>query len=244
MGVDASEFSDWTENLDPNLMYETIEEEIRYRFYTEIEKGEYLSLKDTSKQYDYINKQDFIYSDFSDYQENSCDVENNIVEYKEFYPYQKKIMNSNYVIIDELQKDIKFNKIKIFYNDEEVPFNFNNCDNCITNLDKIVSSNDKIILQLDKEYDAHYLTFYIEADSIYQNILYTLLTSNDIEGKYIAIRKIANSNLYNYIPNDRWFSMAEMSPILYSEVPVIEDDNTIIYPKINMCRYKEKLYYK
>lgn len=244
MGVDASEFSMWTDTLDPNLNYEKIEEEIRYKFYKEKEVGDYVLVSDNSSNYQYVDEDNFIYSEFSDYQEESCNNGDNIVEYKEFYPYQKKIMDSKYVIIDELKKAIKFNKIKVFYKETEIPFEFATCPNCISNLDNIVEINNRIVLQLDDYYDAHYLTFYIEADSTYQNILYTLLTSNDIEGKYIAIRKIANSNLYDYIPNDRWFSMAEMSPILYSDIPVIEDENTIIYPKVNMCRYKEKMVYK
>ena len=244
MGVEASEFSEWTEKLDPNLNYEKIEEERRYKFYNEIEVGEYLLVHDNSKNYQYVDEDNFIYSEFSDYQENACNEVDNIVEHKDFYPYQKKIMDSKYVIIDELQKNIKFNEIKVFYKEKEISFSFEKCTNCISNLDEIVEVNNKIILQLDDYYDAHYLTFYIEADSTYQNILYTLLTSNDIDGKFIAIRKIANSNLYDYIPNDRWFSMAEMSPILYSDIPVVEDENTIIYPKVNMCRYKEKMIYK
>ena len=238
--VNAEEYSDWVEWLDDVNKYDNVEMETRYRFYKEEIEGEYL-INDALNKYQYQDTDKFIYSEFSNWQEK-CEGENINIETKLLYPYQNIIVDTNYVYIDEIYSDISFNNIKIYSNGVEIPYTFEECDNCVNNYN-YVSKEEKVVLKLDKAYPSKSITFYLDANSNYPNVTYKLKTTYDKEGNKLAIVKIANSNLKDFIPNDRWFYLAMESDILYSETPILEDENTIIYPSQNMCRYQEKMPY-
>ena len=238
--VKAEEYSDWVEWLDNSIKYDDVETETRYRFYKEEIEGEYLT-SDTLNKYQYQDIEKFIYSEFSNWQE-TCNGENINIENKLLYPYKKLIVDTNYIYIDELYNDINNNNIKIYSNGIEVPYTFEVCENCVNNYNYI-KKGEKIILKLDKNYPSKSLTFYIDANSEYPNVTYKLKTTYDKDGTKLALVKIANTNLKDFIPNDRWFYLAMESDIMYSETPVLEDENTIIYPSKNMCRYQEKMTY-
>ena len=238
--VKAEEYSNWVESLDENTKYDEIQEEKRYRFYKEEIIGEYL-VSDTLNNYNYNDQNNYIYSDFSKWQD-TCEVKDGNVETKDFYPYKNLIVDSNYIIIDEINGEISFNDIKIFSNEEEINFEIEECDNCVSDFSKI-SKEEKLILKLEKNIPSKTITFYLDASDKYPNVTYKLKTTYDKEGTKIAIVKIANSNLKDFIPNDRWFYLAMESDIMYSETPVLEDNNTVIFPIKNMCRYQEKMTY-
>ena len=238
--TNAEEYSEWQQQLDFSIKYKNIETETRYRFYKEEIEGEYL-IKDTLDKYNYENKNKYIYSDFSLWQE-SCEVDNANIENKVVYPYKKLIVDTNYIHIYEFANNISFKDIKVFSNGKEIPYTYEVCDNCVSDYTKI-TKDEQIILKLDGSYPTKSLSFYIEANDGYPNIIYKIMTTYDIDGSKIGIAKVINSNLKDFVPDSRWYSLATESDIMYSDILVEEDDNTVIYPSKNMCRYQQKMTY-
>ena len=238
--VKAEEYSNWVEWLDDSIKYDNVQTETRYRFYKEEIEGEYL-INDTLNKYMYNDIENYIYSEFSNWQE-VCEVKDSNIENKILYPYKKLIIDSNYIIIDEVNGEIGFNDIKIFSDGKEILFEIEECDNCTKDY-SYMGREDKLILKLEETVPTKTLTFYLDAKKEYPNVIYKLKTTWDKEGNKLGIVKAANSNLKDYIPNERWFSNAMESDIMYSETPIMEDDNTVVYPSKNMCRYQEKMTY-
>ena len=238
--VKAEEYSDWVEWLDDSIKYDDIQTETRYRFYKEEIEGEYL-ISDTLNKYKYNNIDNYIYSEFSNWQD-VCDGEKAIIENKILYPYKKLIVDTNYIHLYGFAKDISINDIKVFSNEIEVPYTLDNCSNCVSDYSNI-SSSQKLILKLNKSYPSNSLSFYIDVNNEYPNIIYKLMTTYDIEAQKTALAIVINSNLKKFIPDNRWYTLAMESEVMYSEVPVIEDDNTVTYPSKNMCRYQDKMTY-
>lgn len=238
--VNAEEYSNWVESLDDSIKYDDVQTETRYRFYKEEIEGEYL-ISDTLNKYKYNDINDYIYSEFSDWQE-VCEGEYANIENKILYPYKKLVVDTNYIQIRGLTKDISFDDIKIYANEEEVSYEIVECDDC-TKSYNYITSNEKLILKLDNTYPSMSLSFYIKANSNYPNIIYRIETYYDENFEKIGIAYVANSNLNTFKPDERWLYLAMESDIMYSEVPVVEDTNTVIYPSKNMCRYQEKMTY-
>lgn len=238
--VKAEEYSNWVDWLDPSIQYEEVQTETRYRFYKEEIEGEYL-ISDTLNKYKYNDINDYIYSEFSNWQED-CNIENANIENKILYPYKKLIVDTTYVQIGDITKDISFDNIKIYFEGKEIPYEIVECEDCSKNYNYI-AKDQKLILKLDKTYPSMSLSFYIEANSEYPNLIYRIKTFYDEKLEKIALARVANSNLKEYIPDDKWLYLAMESDIMYSEIPIMEDDNTVIYPSKNMCRYQEKMTY-
>src|SRR5699024_6887043 len=106
-----------------------------------------------------------------------------------------------------------------------------------------ITKDEQIILKLDGSYPTKSLSFYIEANDGYPNIIYKIMTTYDIDGSKIGIAKVINSNLKDFVPDSRWYSLATESDIMYSDILVEEDDNIVVYPSKNMCRYQQKMTY-
>ena len=238
--VRAEEYSNWVDWLDPSIQYEEVQTETRYRFYKEEIEGEYL-ISDTLNKYKYNDIDDYIYSEFSNWQE-TCDGKFANIENKILYPYKKLVVDTNYVQIGDLTKDISFDDIKIYANEEEVSYEIIECDDCAKSYNHI-ASNEKLILKLDNTYPSMALSFYIKANSNYPSLVYRIKTFYDEKFEKIGIAYVGNSNLNTFIPNEKWLYLAMESDIMYSEVPVLEDTNTVTYPSKNMCRYQEKMTY-
>lgn len=238
--VKAEEYSNWVLELDDSIKYDDVQTETRYRFYKEEIEGEYL-INDTLNKYMYNDIENYIYSEFSNWQE-VCEVKDSNIENKMLYPYKKLIVDSNYIIIDEVNGGIGFNDIKIFSNGEEILFEIEECDNCVKDY-SYIERKDKLILKLEKTVPTKTMTFYLDAKKDYPNVTYRLKTSWDKEVEKTGIVKVANSNLKDFIPSNSWFYYSVESDIMYSETPIMEDDNTVVYPSKNMCRYQEKMAY-
>lgn len=230
--VHASEYGAWT--LKDENMKEDSEIEYRYRFYKEIKDGEYLSNNDEKvKEYSYKDNNDLEYSSYSEWLDE-CLVDEDIyqVEYSLVNIYQK-VLPTHFIMIDQIDSDVKLLDLKVYQNNEEVSYTFLPCANCIINKDQ--SLVGKIIkIQLDK---------IIENDNLKVDILfseevnYKLKTSYDANFNNVSLEKIVNGKDNKLIFDKTWLDKATYG----SEYYTIDNEDSDFVKNLgttNKCHYR------
>lgn len=161
--IKAFTYSDWTTEYYSEIDPMFVEKEVRYKWFLEdIINEQYLKENEGSQEF--INYEDFILSDYSDYSTiKPTENENIIVETKEI----EISLNSNGIVYVMLKKN-KFNspvyisEIKLIDVRDNSVIDYSFVDskyNALNNNSKKdymnVTNNDEIIIKLDKEYNVY-----------------------------------------------------------------------------------------
>ncbi len=118
---DYTDFSEYTENYIQSNDLTDVKIERRYKYYKlEKELGGYG--ENDSVEYPFIDKDDYIYTDYSDVSiEKPSEKEGRIIETINGYHYHK-VKDINFLKIKVLMSDIALSDIKILYKGEEIEY--------------------------------------------------------------------------------------------------------------------------
>jgi len=118
---DYSEFSEYTDRYIQSDDLTDVKVERRYKYYKfEKELGGYG--EDTTLDYPYIDKEDFIYTDYSNLSlDKPLEKEGRVIEEINGYHY-KKIKDINYITLEASMADLTLDNIKVLYNDAELDY--------------------------------------------------------------------------------------------------------------------------
>jgi len=241
-GIKAEvKYSDWVTELDPNIEYEDVIEEKRYRFYKENKIGKYISINNNlESDYEYIDYENFIISDYSDWvMELDLNKEYYEIDTSSVYPY-KKVGDTSYIHLFAFSHDVSFNNIKVYESKEEIEYEFINCENCTDDYEN-VHKGEKIILKLDKTVDTSKISLYLKVNPDHAYKSYSIGGSSDEDNKYKTFGRVVSINKINYIPDKIAVAIATKFESMYSKERIESDIFTTVYEPIIMHRYKEKL---
>ena len=112
--TDYSDFSDFTSEYAENNDLTDVKVERRYKYYyLEKELGEYGT--EPTLEYPYIDKEDFISTDYSNLSPNKPEErDNRIIDTVKEY-YYEKVKDVNYIEIGCLNEGFKISNIKVIY---------------------------------------------------------------------------------------------------------------------------------
>ena len=209
-----------------------VKTERRYKYYKFIKnKGSYD--KQTNEEYQYLDKEDFIYTTFSDWTENIIKgKEDRIIEEKTFYQYSK--VGPIDEVIFKATNDSNIKELKLYENGNLLDYNI------VSGNFGVLKENDEIIIKLSKEIELDNLKFSITSDGDAQ-IYYTYelafkgkgITYQNIEGGMLAKR---THTLYNK-------QLGYMNYYQYYSEQQLETGQGLKFVKqITKYRYKDKLY--
>ena len=237
--VKAEEYGAWAE-VDENMKKGAITEE-RYRFYKEEKVGEYLqNLDELEKNYQYKDKFDIKYLDYSNWYEE-CNVDTNIynIEYKTTNAYQS-VIPIRFLVLNNFSKDTSITKINIYNNDKLTDYEVLSCATCSNNLEKI-GKNNIVKLYFNEEIEVKNLK--IEIEFIDKDINYQITFSNDAQLNKISLQKEVSSNDTNFIFDKTWLNNSTYSNIFYTLEPINIDLFTKSLGTKEMCRYQKYLFF-
>lgn len=197
--------------------------EIRYRWYKEIEIGEYYPLKDINKE-DLIDKSKIIFGDYSLWKDKNCNLSETYYEVSRKIKYKYKRAESvRYVLIENF--DYK-NNLKIYNKNKEINY-------------KIISNeNSKITIDLNQLYLGETLLFYITGAKNYKIGLYTY---EDLKKEVIS-KTIGDETII--IPDKTWITEKSSFVEEFTNQEYENSDLTTLLKKYYECRYREKYVYK
>lgn len=242
------EWSDYSKDNYRKTELMDVEVERRYKWFKNKERGEYLDYDDGFSKYDYINSDEYKYSDFSEWQQVVPDEKNDrVIETKNKY-LVKKIKPIKNIYIKGVFKtnEVDLNQIIIYNNGEKINYN-PVCGDC-SGMFKLQSEIGILILELDDFYYLDNISIIINPVNIDDiDSLYFLVTSPDENSNsetifYSAIYKkdsfkYIHMNIYNFV----------------KKYPIYEEEIYYDYPpsfaasdymaEVKFYRYKDKQYY-
>lgn len=243
------EWSDYSEDSYSKTELIDVEVERRYKWFKSKERGEYLNYDEGIKKYDSVNKDNYKYSDYSNWQENSPEeITDRIIETKTKYFIKKiKPIKAIYIISGNFKTDeVDLNQIDIFNNGKKIAFE-SICGDCSGKY-KLKNKSGVLLLELDNFYYFDDLEIIINSPSI-KNInsihfLATALKENSDE-EALFYRYTFNGSKDSYI-NLSISDFTKVNPIYedglyYDELPALRLDD--YKEEIISYRYKDKLYY-
>ena len=247
-----SNYGEWSEYSKDNYS-ETelmdVEVERRYKWFKNKERGEYLNYDEGIKIYDNINKDDYKYSDYSDWQENNPEeITDRVIETQKKYFVKKiKPVNKLYILSGRFKTDkVNLNQIEIFNNGKKITFS-TICGGCSDNY-KLDNISGLLILEFD--------------DFYYFDDLKIVITSTELKNinslSFWVTSSVENSNedkiFYKYTyygssDNSLNLDISKFSKsnflyeegAYYDELPALRIDD--YKEEIISYRYKDTLYY-
>ena len=243
------EWGDYSEDSYSKTELMDVELERRYKWFKNKERGEYLSYDEGIKKYDNVDKNNYKYSDYSDWQESSPEViTDRVIETKTKYFVKKiKPIKILYIVGGDFKTDeVDLNQIDVFNNGKKIAFE-SICGDCSGKY-KLKKKSGVLLLELDNFYYFDDLEIIINSPSI-KNInsihfLATALKENSDE-EALFYRYTFNGSKDSYI-NLSISDFTKVNPIYedglyYDELPALRLDD--YKEEIISYRYKDKLYY-
>ena len=229
----------WQEEI---LLGDNIETEKRYRFYKEKEVGEYLSIN-SDHNYQYIDEDKFVLSDYSDYK-LLCDQEEFDIEHSIKYTY-KKLLPVKYIKIRNEDTDIiEINDILIIKDDNRVNYNKLSCSDC-SNGYKSINPKGELILELFEEVQINDIDLEIifnnSSKGLNHRLDYSYTDVFDNKNMVALIR--SSTKVFNYHVNDTYYVYSNYTSDVYTDYNILENKYIKVLSKEEVCRSKEKLIY-
>ena len=220
---------------------ENVELQYRYRFYRDIEFGDYIRLGDIS-EYKYENKDDIRYGEYSDfkevcYEKNGYEIEKSSVsEVQELLPIQfVKITNTSNEILN-------IKKVEIKNLDTLVNYEIYSSKNTSSN-NMLINPGGNIIFWMSYSVPIGRFTFIFDVSNI--NAQYEILFSN---GRYfthdVLVAKTngdSNRKIYNY---DNNYTLYDNYSQVFTRYNVVLDDFTRVLSEKEVCREREIMTYR
>ena len=243
------EWSDYSKDNYSKTELMDVEVERRYKWFKNKERSEYLNYDEGIKKYDSINKDDYKYSDYSDWQENSPEeITDRVIETRTKYFIKKiKPIKTIYIISGNFKtEEVDLNQIDIFNNGKKVNFE-STCGDCSGKY-KLKNKSGVLMLELDNFYYFDDLEIDINSSNIKNinsiNFWVTAPKENSNEESlfYRYIFEGSNNNFINISISD----FSKVRPIYedgvyYDELPALRLDD--YKEELVSYRYKDKLYY-
>jgi len=231
--------TEWQEEL---LEGENIETEYRYRFYREVENGKYIRIGDISN-YQYEEKENIKYTNYSLYQNNCPSGEGYETEYATKYVY-KKLLPVQYIKINNMSNyDLDISNIKITNEDDLVKYDYYTCNKC-SNYLKTINPGGSLILKIEIPVNLNKLNLSLEFIDTEIERYYELVYAS--KSSYSAADLIAliigNTNIVNYL-YDESFNLYNNYTSTYTDYDIEVDELTKVISKQNVCKYREIMTY-
>lgn len=201
----------------------TSDTEIRYKWYKEVQVGNYYPLKDIISE-DKIDKTKIILGDYSVWKDKYCNLSSTYYEVSKRIMYKyKKVESIRYILLENFNYD---NNIKIYHEAKEIDF-------------KIINNEENTIkIDLKQSFLAEKLLFYIVNAEDYKIGLYAY---ENFEKEVIS-KKIENETII--IPDKDWIHKNSSFVEEYTSKEYQDSDLTTRLKKYYECRYREKYVYK
>ncbi len=150
--TDYSDYSDFTDEYIESNELTDVKTERRYKYYKlEKELGPYS--ENSTLEYPYIDKDDFIDNGFSALSpDKPLEADNRIIESVKGYHY-RKVKDINYLELVCNGKNASINNFEVYYNGEKLDYEMEK-----TNDSDILKKKDKIILYFNQKINIQYLT--------------------------------------------------------------------------------------
>lgn len=229
----------WTSE---ELKGDNVVSEYRYRFYEEVEEGEYLENNNDNK-YEYNDESRNIYGEYSEWK-SYCATGNNIDIQRGLKYIYSEVIPINYLKIENNSNaELKINKVKIYNKENILNDSLYSCVNCNNNKD-IVYKNGYIIYQFSNEIKVGDIKFDIDIEG--DNLEYDIILSNDetFNNQKLVSSLKGNSNIITYKYNDNFKLYRNFTtPITGYNISFERYYN--ITNTYNVCRYRsvKKYYY-
>ncbi len=236
--VNADTYSPWEELIIGTDDME-VETEIRYRYYRESINGEYLT-KGLNDNYEYEEENNYIYSDYSELQKSCPEGDKYEKETMTVYPYME-VKKTRYIVIDNNNEDLLFDRIKIYYDGNKIDYNIVKCDNCDL-MFFVVYQNGRIELDLKDTYDTKKLSMEIVTNNSKYSDYNIRLYNNRLYSKSVA-SIMGGTDVTFYQVDSAWILDTDYTDILYSFELIEKDPFNILYMPTKKCRYRELLTY-
>ncbi len=243
------EWSDYSKDSYSKTELKDVDVERRYKWFKNQERGEYLNYDEGIKKYDSVNKDNYKYSDYSDWQENSPEeITDRIIETRTKYFIKKiKPIKTIYIISGNFKTDeVDLNQIDIFNNGNKVNFE-STCGDCSEKY-KLKNKSGVLMLELDNFYYFDDLKIVINSSNIKNiNSINFWVTSpkenSDEEALFYRYTFEGSSN------NSINISISDFSKVnpmyeageYYDQLPSLKLDD--YKEEIISYRYKDKLYH-
>ena len=230
--ADMVENGGWQEE---KIEGDKVEIQYKYRFYKDIKKGEYLDVGQDSI-YQYEDKGDVIYGNYSEYQSVCDEVPGYEIDYKKEYVY-KKILPIQYIKIfntsDEL---LSIKNIKMYNLDKKLSYNIAGFVNYDSN-EKLIYPNGSITYYINASVSLKDIK--VELEFYNENTDYELLFGSyqTFNNSTIVSKVDANTNEKIYKYSDNFLIYENYSDSLYSGDFVEEDFVKVISEK-TFCRFR------
>ncbi len=196
----------------------------KYRYYKEDVVGEYV-LKDSDYKYTNIDNNNIKYGEYSEIKD-LCDT-NKDVKYITIYPY-KKVKSIRYVKVYNRSKALNISNISVYSKDKKIGYKVINSDKYN---DYIMDINGYVYIMLDTDIEYQDFNIIINSSEYSKIIHFNTYTSEEIELNNMTI--LVNGQ-DNRLPLDN-FTSNFYTNMLYSSMPIQEDNVYIIYSSINKC---------
>lgn len=229
----------WTEE---ELKGDNVVSEYRYRFYEEVEEGEYLE-NNNNKKYEYNDESRNIYGEYSEWK-SYCSTGDNIDIQRGLKFIYNEIIPINYLKIENNNNtELKINKVKIYNKDTILNDSLYSCVNCNNNKDTIYK-NGYMVYQFSSEIKVGDIKFDIDIEG--SDLEYNIILSNDetFSDKKLVSSLKGNSNNKSYKYNNDFKLYRNFTdPITGYNISFERYYN--ISNTYNVCRYRyvKKYYY-
>lgn len=247
-----SNYGEWSEYSKDNYSKTElmdVEVERRYKWFKSKERGEYLNYDEGIKKYDNLNKDNYKYSDYSDWQESSPEkITDRVIETKiKYFVKRIKPIKTLYIVSGDFKTDeVDLNQIDIFNDGKKVSFK-STCGDCSEKY-KLKNKSGVLMLELDNFYYFDNLKIIVKSPNI-KNI-------NSINFWVTAPKENSNEEalFYRYTFEGSSNNSIDISIYDFSKVKLIYEDG-VYYDELPFLRkddykeelvsyrYKDKLYY-
>lgn len=235
MSVNNINASEWTEE---KLEGDNVDTEYRYMFYKEEKVGEYLSFGHYDN-YEFEDKDDFIYGEYSNYADVCVEKEGYEIGKANEFIY-KELLPIGFIKIKNLSDSVlEISSIEIYEKSDLISYNFLSCSDCSSD-NYSINSNGELILKLGKMVNFRDLKLLIDFSNIDDYIDYEIVYGTDnlfsTRSFVASINGNSNNNVYESSSD---FKISNNYTVLKIGYDIKIDDFIKVTSIKSVCRYRE-----
>ncbi len=247
-----SNYGEWSEYSKDNYSKTElmdVEVERRYKWFKSKERGEYLNYDEGIKKYDNLNKDNYKYSDYSDWQESSPEkITDRVIETKiKYFVKRIKPIKTLYIVSGDFKTDeVDLNQIDIFNDGKKVSFK-STCGDCSEKY-KLKNKSGVLMLELDNFYYFDNLKIIVKSPNIknINSINFWVTAPKENSNEESLFYRYTFEGSSNNSIDISIYDFSKVKPIYedgvyYDELPFLRKDD--YKEELVSYRYKDKLYY-
>ena len=247
-----SNYGEWSEYSKDNYSKTElmdVEVERRYKWFKSKERGEYLNYYEGIKKYDNLNKDNYKYSDYSDWQESSPEkITDRVIETKiKYFVKRIKPIKTLYIVSGDFKTDeVDLNQIDIFNDGKKVSFK-STCGDCSEKY-KLKNKSGVLMLELDNFYYFDNLKIIVKSPNIknINSINFWVTAPKENSNEEALFYRYTFEGSSNNSIDISIYDFSKVKPIYedgvyYDELPFLRKDD--YKEELVSYRYKDKLYY-